>query len=153
MVVLHSSNSTLMESSYYRLGETHFGIEFRHPYFDRRLTEFMLSLPPRLKYSKGVIKILLRNAMEGILPEKIRQRKDKAEFSEVLRQQIDAIDLDALLSNAYLAKLGLLEQKIIDKYKQEYLDGKMKYIVFFWQLINLEYWYRYNFVDHSFDVQ
>lgn len=145
--ILHSSLSALMESSYYNVVEKNFGIKFRHPFFDRKLIEFSLSLPPHFKYSERVSKRLLRTAMKGILPDEIRERKDKAQFTEVLRQQIDAIDLNHLLQNAYLAKLGLMEQERIDQYKENYLSGKMKKVVYFWQLINLEYWYRYNFVD------
>jgi asparagine synthase (glutamine-hydrolysing) len=141
-----------MDSSYYSVAEEHFGIEFKHPFFDRQLIEFMLSLPPKFKYSEGISKRLLRTAMKGILPEKIRQRTDKAEFSEVLRQQIDAIDLDELFHNANLARLGLVDQKKLDTYKENYRSGKMKKVVYFWQLINLEYWYRFNFVnDHNMD--
>jgi asparagine synthase (glutamine-hydrolysing) len=150
--LLHSTFSALMDSSYYSVAEEHFGIEFKHPFFDRRLIEFMLSLPPKFKYSEGISKRLLRTAMKGILPEKIRQRTDKAEFSEVLRQQIDAIDLDELFHNANLARLGLVDQKKLDTYKEDYKSGKMKKVVYFWQLINLEYWYRFNFVnDHNMD--
>ncbi len=147
--VLHSNISALMESSYYRVAESKYGIEFKHPYFDRRLIEFMLSLPPKFKYSEGLTKRVLRDAMKGILPEKIRLRKSKAEFSEVLRQQIDAIDLETLLSNSYLASLGLVEQKVIDRYKEDYLNGKLNRVVYFWILINLEYWYRYNFISNN----
>lgn len=86
--------------------------------------------------------------MKGILPDEIRLRKNKAEFSEVLRQQINALDLDSLLENAYLARLGLIEQEKLNNYKQAYLSSKMDRIVYFWQLINLEYWYRYNFIEH-----
>ncbi len=145
--VQHSTLSALMDSSYYTVAQEHFDIEFRHPFFDRRVVEFMLSLPPKFKYSEGVAKYLLRKAMNGVLPEKIRSRTDKAEFTEVLRQQIDAIDLDILFQDAKLVKLGLIEHKKLDKYKEEYISGKMKHVVYFWQLINLEYWYRFNFQD------
>lgn len=147
--VLHSTLSVLMESSYYNIAEKYYEIEFKHPFFDRRLIEFTLSLPPKLKYSEGISKRLLRKAMEGILPEEIRQRESKAEFTEVLRQQIDAVNLDDILNNAYISKLGIVEQERLDKYKDDYLSGKMKKVVYFWQLINLEYWYKYNFVENN----
>jgi len=149
--LLHSSLSALMDSSYYAVAKEEFGITFRHPLFDRRVVEFMLSLPPQYKYSEALSKRILRKSMKGILPEKIRQRRDKAEFSEVLRQQIDVLDLDTLFHESYLAKLGLIEQKVLDKYKQDYYSGKMKKIVYFWQLINLEYWYRFHFAREEDD--
>ena len=58
--------------------------------------------------------------MDGILPDTIRDRKDKAEFSEVIIQQIDAIDLGTLLDDPFIVKLGLIEQSLIDKYRKEY---------------------------------
>ena len=50
------------------------GIELRHPYRDRRLIEFMLAIPAHQLYSQGLYKHILRNAMKGILPERIRTR-------------------------------------------------------------------------------
>jgi len=145
--VVHSVRSALYENSYYHVAESVFGVEFRHPFFDRRLVEFMLSLPPRYKLYKGRSKFLLRKAMKGILPEKIRRRTDKARFSDVIRQQINAIDLDLLLDDAYIAKMGIIEQSRINEMKSRYQDDNQKNIVYFWQIINLEYWYRYNFIN------
>jgi len=150
--ILHSTLSALMDSSYYAVAEEHFGIKFKHPFFDKQLIEFILTLPPKFKYSEGISKQLLRTIMKDILPEKIRLRRDKAEFSEVLNQQIDSIDLDDLLNNANLVKLGLIEQETLDKYKEDYLSGKMKKIIYFWQIINLEYWYRFNFIENGVEI-
>lgn len=52
-----------------------FQVELRHPYRDRRLVEFMLALPAYQLYYHGAYKHILRNAMQGILPETIRARK------------------------------------------------------------------------------
>jgi hypothetical protein len=87
--------------------------------------------------------------MEGILPDKINQRKDKAEFSEIITQQIEAIDLDALFVDPYIVKLGLLDKSEIDRCLNLYRNGKLKYVSYLWTMINVEYWYRYN----QFEVQ
>lgn len=50
------------------------GIELRHPYRDRRLIEYVLSLPAYQLYYGGLYKHVLRTAMQGILPEIIRTR-------------------------------------------------------------------------------
>ncbi len=55
-----------------------FGIETRHPFFDRRLVEYCLSLPREHKYRQGWTRVVLRNAMAGILPETVRLRRDKS---------------------------------------------------------------------------
>ena len=58
-----------------------FSIEARYPFFDRRLIEFCLALPPDQKLSKGWTRIVMRRAMEGILPPEIQWRFSKANLS------------------------------------------------------------------------
>lgn len=146
------ANSTVLDGNLFHCAEEHFDIEFRHPFFDKELVEFALSLPPYMKYKHHTIKWIWRKAMDGILPDKIRDRKDKAEFSEVIIQQIDAIDLDSLLKDPYIVKLGLIEQSLIDTYRKEYEEKTSRYIIFLWTIINVEYWYRYNFEKESLPV-
>ncbi len=148
-MVTMAAQSTVMDGNLFHCTEEHFDIEYRHPFFDKKLVEFALSLPPEMKYKNKTIKWILRKAMDGILPDKIRDRKDKAEFSELITQQIDAIDLDSLLNDPYIVKLGLVEQSLIDKHRKEYENKTVKYIVFLWTIINVEYWYRYNFEKES----
>lgn len=50
------------------------GVEVRDPYRDRRLAEFMLSVPAHQLYNRGLYKYILRNATKGVLPESIRLR-------------------------------------------------------------------------------
>jgi asparagine synthase (glutamine-hydrolysing) len=53
-------------------GATQLPIELRHPFFDPRLLDFLLSLPA-LPLSSD--KELLRRAARGVLPEKVRLRR------------------------------------------------------------------------------
>ena len=140
-------HTTLMDGNLFHCVEKHFGMEYRHPFFDRALVEFTLSLPPDMKYRERNIKWIWRKAMQGILPEKIRERRDKAEFSEVLMRQIDAVDLDELLDDPCIVKLGLIEKEKLDEYREAYTKRSKKYTVAFWSAINVEYWYLYNGFD------
>ena len=144
-MVTMAAHTTVMDGNFFHCAENYFGIEYRHPFFDQELVEFALSLPAEMKYKQRTIKWILRKAMEGILPEKIRKRTDKAEFSELLRQQIEAIDLNQLLDDPCIVKLGLIEQSSINQHRKEYEDKTAKYVTFLWTIINVEYWYRYNF--------
>ena len=56
-------------------------VESRVPYLDHRLVEFALGLPDDYKLSGGVTKRVLREAMSGVLPERIRTRVDKIGFA------------------------------------------------------------------------
>ena len=67
-----------------------FNIESRHPYFDVRLIEFCLSLPEEYKLKYGISKRILKEAMKGILPEPVRSRNDKAEFSVPVVMQLES---------------------------------------------------------------
>jgi len=55
-------------------------VESRHPFLDYRLVEFAVSCPPDFKVRDGWSKWILRNAMKGVLPEKVRLRKTKLGF-------------------------------------------------------------------------
>ena len=56
------------------------GVEARVPFLDYRLVEFALSLDDGLKLSGGWGKRILRDTMNGILPESVRLRRDKLGF-------------------------------------------------------------------------
>jgi asparagine synthase (glutamine-hydrolysing) len=58
-----------------------FSLEARYPFFDRRLMEFCLALPPGQKLHLGWQRFVLRQAMEGILPPQVQWRFMKANLS------------------------------------------------------------------------
>ena len=72
-----------------------FGIEHRHPFHDQRLASFLMGASGSMLNRFGQKKYLLRQAMKGVLPEKVRTRQSKATFvahtvdaiSELLRQR------------------------------------------------------------------
>ncbi len=62
-----------------RLSMAH-GVEVRSPFMDWRLVCYTFSLPSEAKIGAGFTKRVLRDAMKGILPEKIRTRTKKLGF-------------------------------------------------------------------------
>jgi asparagine synthase (glutamine-hydrolysing) len=58
-----------------------FSLEARYPFFDRRLIEFSLALPLSQKLSQGWTRMILRRAMQGILPAEIQWRRTKGDLS------------------------------------------------------------------------
>lgn len=73
-----------------------FGIEPRYPFFDRRLIDFCLSLPPDQSLKHGWERFVLRNAMQGILPEEVRTRPHKANLESAFRHGLRHHDLAKL---------------------------------------------------------
>ena len=144
-ILISASESMLRDGNIFHAAEKYYGIEFRHPFYDKELIEFVLSLPPEYKYSQGWIKVLLRYAMKEILPEEIRSRGDKSEFSEVLTAQLEALDLKTLLKESQLVSLEIISRKKVDDLLYSFDHKESGNLLSLWTIVNLEYWYQYNF--------
>lgn len=57
------------------------GTEVRYPFLDSRLVEFILSIPWDRRTRNGERKRILRASMQGIVPEAIRSRKGKGDWT------------------------------------------------------------------------
>jgi asparagine synthase (glutamine-hydrolysing) len=57
------------------------GLEARYPFYDVDLVEYSLGLPSERKLGRGWTRLILRQAMENLLPHMIQWRKDKLDFS------------------------------------------------------------------------
>ena len=58
-----------------------FSLETRFPFLDHRLIEKTLATPNPQIIKKGITKVILRDAMTGILQDEIRLRKSKIGYS------------------------------------------------------------------------
>ncbi|MBC7389140.1 MAG: asparagine synthase (glutamine-hydrolyzing) [Opitutaceae bacterium] len=59
-----------------------YSVESRAPFADdHKLAEYIFSIPSAYKIHEGTSKYLLRESMKGVIPEAIRQRKDKKGFA------------------------------------------------------------------------
>ncbi len=104
-----------------------FGIEIRHPFLDRRLVEFLMALPPEQLCSRQWPKAVLRRAMQGILPESIRVRRRKANFSCLVDGELrhrQAGKVEDLLHNSRLAALGAIHADRLQRLFQRYRAGE-----------------------------
>lgn len=117
-----------------------FSVEARVPFLDYRLVEFLASLPTQFKINNGWSKWILREAMKGTLPEKIRTRKDKMGFvtSEKLWLQEQKEFITKIFSNA-----GFKAHRYVDRIKilsnLDSLINSDRY-TYLWRFINLELW-------------
>jgi len=58
-----------------------FSIEPRYPFFDRRVVELCLALPPEQKLHQGWTRVVMRRAAANVLPEEVRWRGGKSNLS------------------------------------------------------------------------
>lgn len=68
--------------------EANHGLEGRYPFYDRRLIEFALAIPEEQRWRGEQTKYVLRQAMRGRIPEVIRGRISKADFTHLF---VDAL--------------------------------------------------------------
>ncbi|WP_276253331.1 asparagine synthase-related protein [Halomontanus rarus] len=72
------------------------GVEPRYPYFDKRLIEFSLALPPGATVRNALDRTIVRDGLARILPEAIRARDDKMEFSPNVVHGTTTYDLETI---------------------------------------------------------
>jgi hypothetical protein len=65
------------------------GIDLQHPFADRELLDFVIRLPHSIKSSSTLLKPLLRDALDDLLPSIVARRHDKIDFSPVIDARVD----------------------------------------------------------------
>jgi asparagine synthase (glutamine-hydrolysing) len=63
-----------------KIGALH-GLDAAFPFLDRDLLQFLMSVPGDVQNQGGVPRALLREALRGVLPEPVRMRSWKADFT------------------------------------------------------------------------
>lgn len=144
VVMTQSSNLAMLLHWEDRNSMAH-GIEARVPFLDHRLVEFSLGLGDRHKIVGGDTKRVLRRAMEGILPEIVRNRHDKLGFATPeetwfrgpLRELVRAGVEDTLARYP-----GLLNPGGVRAHVSDMLEGKRPVDFSLWRIVNLGIWGR-----------
>lgn len=115
-------------------------IDVRHPFFDIRLVAFRLTTPANFFYRHGQYKVLLRKAMQDLLPELVRNRQDKAVFGDIIKRQLtsekyDAIAIQDRFENLISAKIWNHLPRLHAKHD---FDDHQRFLE--WKLINVYAW-------------
>jgi asparagine synthase (glutamine-hydrolysing) len=73
------------------------GLDWRHPYLDLRVLQFLLSVPP-VPWARR--KLVLREAMRGRLPAEVLERRKTPLAANALHQALSGVDLPLIASAA-----------------------------------------------------
>jgi asparagine synthase (glutamine-hydrolysing) len=94
-----------------------FSREVRLPFLNHELVQFIFSLPSSFKIKNGWTKWILRQTMQGILPDEIVWRKDKIGFEppQQLWMQHETIQDRIHESRRKLVKEGILKKEVLSK--------------------------------------
>lgn len=85
--------------------------EFRNPLLYRPLVEFMFAIPWEQRLQPGQDRYLQRRALKGILPEPVRQRKDKAGPAEA---EIEGLRNGSPWTELFLTRPRVVERRYVD---------------------------------------
>lgn len=120
-------------------------IEARVPFLDHRLVEFTLGLWDRHKIVGGDTKRVLRVAMDGILPETVRQRRDKLGFATPEQRWFRG-PLRPLVEQGVRDTMDrypdLLNRPQVEAYMKAALDGERPVDFTLWRIANFGLWGR-----------
>ncbi|HEY3616057.1 MAG TPA: asparagine synthase C-terminal domain-containing protein, partial [Candidatus Sulfotelmatobacter sp.] len=135
----YSGWATLFHEIWEREG-AFLGIELRHPFFDRGLAEFAFAIPEQQRSHCGLVKIVLRNALQGRLPESVIRRRIQAEFTPIVRRAVDTFDAQGSLTCAAIAERGWIIPSELFSSIQKFRAGESLNVWRLWAPIGMEIW-------------
>ena len=103
-------------------------LEIRYPFFDKRLVEYCLAVPPGMKLKDGWSRYVMRRGMEGVLPKAIQWRRGKGNLSFALDHSMTTHERDLLekLGNAQIGGVeDFVSPDFLREYVSKYLDGQV----------------------------
>jgi asparagine synthase (glutamine-hydrolysing) len=120
-------------------------IEARVPLLDYHIVEFAMNLPPYMKLNGARTKSILRNAVKDLLPTLVLE-KPKEGFSIPMKHWLTAslkpMMLD-LLSQDSLQQHGYFDHRVVAKWMQEHLEGRVNHSHRLWALMVFEMWHHH----------
>jgi asparagine synthase (glutamine-hydrolysing) len=91
------------------------GVELRHPFHDLRLTHYLMGVPGGMLLRNGERKYLLRQAMRGTLPEKVRTRQTKADLSPPFVDALEEFFRETSVEELQCVKQGWVDGAYITR--------------------------------------
>jgi asparagine synthase (glutamine-hydrolysing) len=117
------------------------GLESRVPLLDHPLVELAATMPADVKFKDGHLKHVLKTAFGPVLPDAVRNRRDKMGFPVPLQEWIGRTGsvrdfvVDTLSSDAARHREVVDNAKVVSKLDQEPRFGRKV-----WGLLSLELW-------------
>jgi asparagine synthase (glutamine-hydrolysing) len=127
-----------------------FVLEPRYPFWDKRLVEFCLALPPEQKLHRGWSRMVLRRAMAGVLPAEVQWRPTKLDFSPNVRHGLLTIDRERL--DEIILKDATTIEEYVDipalreayqRFVSQQSPDKSQDVFAIWKAVSLALWLRY----------
>jgi asparagine synthase (glutamine-hydrolysing) len=101
-------------------------VEGRYPFLDHRVVEFAAKLPPRLKMKVLDEKHLLKQAADGLIPERIRRRHKQPYRAPDGKSFLGPKEsyVDDLLSSERVSRDGIFDAKAVAALVHKFKSGR-----------------------------
>ena len=124
-----------------------FSIEGRVPFLDHRFAELCFSLGLKAKIHDGWSKLILREAMDGLLPTGVQWRCDKIGFPTPYRAWFSGPlfgEAEARIMDSALCGDGYLDRAQIEKLLRAHREGTRQLSTTIWKWLCLSMWFEGN---------
>jgi len=121
----------------------HASRELWHPLLDSRLVEFVLSIPWHQRCHDGQRKWLLREAIRGVVPEVVRTRRGKGDWTTGMDRALEALCRIAptqLLANRSGRLEHFLDLRGVRRLLARYVQGTRNVRWDVWSCVALDHW-------------
>jgi asparagine synthase (glutamine-hydrolysing) len=133
-----------------------FNVDLRHPFLSRPIIEFGLGIPNEQRWRYATTKYVLRQALREMLPESVRLRRTKAEFSDLVATGLVALGGADVLANLQIEKQGwVLREPLLKMFAnmsvlwQKHDDEYKVHTNRLWKVMSTEVWYQATFTTSS----
>ncbi len=119
------------------------GIEFRYPFLDSRLVEFVLAIPSARRTRHGERKRILREATRGLVPDAVRFRRGKGDWTESMDRAVRELcraDPPFPLRNGSGRLQRYVDLRGARALIARYLAGRAELRWEVWSLVTLDRW-------------
>jgi asparagine synthase (glutamine-hydrolysing) len=119
-------------------------IECRVPFLDERLVETAAAIPAEFKLPGGRLKGLLKEALRGVLPQEILERRKRGFGAPVgawLKRELAPLR-SVLLSREAVTARGLLDFEVVQAICENHDANREDYADLILVMLNLEVWSR-----------
>lgn len=122
-----------------------FSLEGRVPFIDKELAKFLFSLDETAIIHSGWNKRILRDSMDGVLPNKIARRRNKIGFTTPEDEWFLRIknSIYGIFASEEFAARSYFRAADVVKAFEKFIQHPERYnTMTFWRLLNLELWLR-----------
>ena len=147
--VFHGTNVHTFEME--ERSDAWFALESRHPFHDRRIVEFSVQMPESQRWREHQQKFVLRQAMRGLLPESVRLRGSKGDFTNTFHEAFAQLGGETLFDDLPIEQLGWIDGKQARKMLRLEIDheacigrrqGCINHCYPVWMVTGINLWFK-----------